>query len=83
MCKQRNIELPNITKELQKMKTAPSMKEAILEGLKCVINETEYDLHEDSHLLLFSEAHLYMLEKQKRIGWEYFLKGFVVKEWGY
>jgi hypothetical protein len=59
------------------------LKVAILEGISCVLDETEYDLHEDSHPLFFSDSHSRLLEQQSKIGWEYFLKGFIVKEWGY
>jgi hypothetical protein len=59
------------------------LKEAILEGIHCVLDETEYELHETSHRLLYDEAHTTLLRKQNKVGWEYFIKGFVVKEWGY
>jgi hypothetical protein len=83
MCTQRNVELATLTKGLDKLKTAPSLKEAILEGLYCALDETEYELHENSYTLLFDEVHTTLLRKQNKVGWEYFLKGFVVKEWGY
>jgi hypothetical protein len=61
MCTQRNVELATLTKGLDKLKTAPSLKEAILEGLYCALDETEYELHENSYTLLFDEVHTTLL----------------------
>jgi hypothetical protein len=82
MSRQQDKEILTIQKELGKLKTAPSLKEAILEGLHAILDHTEYDLHEDSHPLLFDDAHSSLLKKQSSIGWEYFMKGFLAKEWG-
>ncbi len=82
MSQQRDKELLTIKKELTKLKTAPSLQEAILEGLHCILDQTEYDLHPKSHSALFDEAHSCLLGRQASIGWEYFLKGFITKEWG-
>jgi hypothetical protein len=58
---QRKEELTTLTKGLDKLKTAPSLKEAIIEGLQCVLDETEYELHENSYSLLYDEAHTTLL----------------------
>jgi hypothetical protein len=83
MCIQRKEELTTLTKGLDKLKMAPLLKEAILEGLQYALGETKYELHENSYSLLFDEAHTTLLRKQNKVGWEYFIKGFVVEEWGY
>jgi hypothetical protein len=42
---------------LKKLCTAPSLQEAILNGLTCWEDETEYELDEFSHKYLFHEKH--------------------------
>jgi hypothetical protein len=79
---QQDKELLTIKKELGKLKTAPSLKEAILEGPHAILDHTEYELDENSNPLLFDDAHSCLLQKQSAIGWEYFMKGFMTKEWG-
>jgi hypothetical protein len=62
MCILRDAELASFVKELRNLKTAPSLREAILEGIYCVLHETEYDLHEKSNPLLCTAAHTRLLE---------------------
>jgi hypothetical protein len=72
-----------LDKELDSMNTAPSLREAILHGIHCWEDDTEYELTEESHRYLFDEAHTRLLRNQEKIGWEKFLKGYITKEWGY
>jgi hypothetical protein len=57
--------------------------EAILQGIYCWTDDTEYELDEESDPLLFDYQHTMLLDHQKCIGWEFFLKGFLAKEWRY
>ncbi len=75
--------LTDLGKGLSKLKTAPSLSEAIIHGIQCWTDEVEYDLDEKSHELLFSESHSKLLIVQSDIGWEYFVKGFIAKDWGH
>jgi hypothetical protein len=79
----RDKGIATLTKKLQKLKTAPSLTEAILQGIHCWTYDTEYELTEDSHPLLFDYAHTKLLHNQQLIGWESFMKGFVAKDWKY
>jgi hypothetical protein len=72
-----------LKKALQRIQTAPSLLEAIITGLTLWEDETEYELDEDSNKFLFNPMHLQLLERQNKLGWERFAKGFVVKDWGY
>jgi hypothetical protein len=83
MYESRDVELLNMEKALIKLKTAPSLQEAIIQGIRCWTDDVEYDLDSESHELLFSEAHTYLLERQGQIGWESFLKGYLAKDWGH
>jgi hypothetical protein len=65
------------------MNTAPSLREAILQGIHCWEDETEYELTEESHRFLFDEAHTRLLYTQEKIGWDKFIKGYIAKDWGY
>jgi hypothetical protein len=67
-----------LDRDLHAMQTAPSLREAILQG-----DGTEYDLDQQSNKFLFNEAHTQLLRSQKCIGWDKFLKGYVAKEWGF
>jgi hypothetical protein len=70
-----------LTKGLKKLKTAPSLQEAILQGIQCWTDDTEYELDGESNPLLFDYQHSKLLEHQSSIGWEFLLKGFLAKEW--
>jgi hypothetical protein len=83
MCLLREKELETMLTKLRKLKTSPPLMEAINEGLRCALDHTEYDLHADSHESLFHPNFTALLHHQSRVGWEYFLKGFLVKDWGY
>jgi hypothetical protein len=72
-----------LDRDLYKMQTAPSLQEAILQGIFCWEDGTEYDLDQESNKYLFNEAHTRLLQSQEKIGWENFLKGYIAKEWGY
>jgi hypothetical protein len=74
--------LDKLKKGLTKLKTAPSLLEAILDGIHCWTDDVEYHLDEGSHSLLFSESDSHLLQIQKSIGWEYFIKGYIAKAWG-
>jgi uncharacterized GH25 family protein len=52
-----------------------------MEGIHCILDSTEYDLHSKSNLSLFDEAHTQLLDQQWNIGWEYLLKGFLAQDW--
>jgi hypothetical protein len=82
MSEVRNKGIDDLTKGLKKLKTAPSLMEAIIMGIKCWSDDVEYDLDEDSHQLLYDESHTYLLRTQSSIGWEQFLKGYLAKAWG-
>jgi hypothetical protein len=75
--------IATLTKQLKKIKTAPSLTEAILQGIHCWTYDTEYELTEDSDPLLFDYSHSQLLHNQGLIGWEPFMKGFVAKDWKY
>jgi hypothetical protein len=74
--------LEKLEKSLYKFHTSPPLLEAILNGLLCWETYTEYDLDGESHPTLFDIPHTRLLETQKEIGWDKFLKGFIVKDWG-
>jgi hypothetical protein len=57
--------------------------DAICDRIDCALNQVEYDLHADSHETLFYPAFSQLLTRQSNVGWEYFLKGFLIKDWGY
>jgi hypothetical protein len=82
MCDTQQKGLALLTKGLKKLKTAPSILEAIIQGIKCWTDDVEYNLDEDSHELLFVESHDQLIKTQSKIGWEYFMKGYIVKDWG-
>jgi hypothetical protein len=71
-----------LDRDLYKMQTAPSLREAILQGIFCWEDGTEYDLDHESNKFLFNEGHTQLLQSQNSIGWDKFLKGYVAKEWG-
>jgi hypothetical protein len=83
MADTRNKGLIDLEKGLSKIKTAPSLIEAIIQGICCWTDDVEYDLDEESHELLFSESHSRLLKVQSDIGWEYFVKGYIAKDWGH
>jgi hypothetical protein len=72
-----------LKRALQRIHTAPSLLEAIITGLTFWEDETEYELDEDSNKFLFNPMHSQLLDRQNKIGWERFTKGFVAKDWGY
>jgi hypothetical protein len=72
-----------LERSLCKMHTAPSLLEAILQGIHRWEDGTEYDLEEDSNKYLFNEAHTQLLASQREIGWDKFIKGYISKDWGY
>jgi hypothetical protein len=61
----------------------PESNITTFQGLRCALDHTEYDLHADSHESLFLPNFSALLQRQCSVGWEYFLKGFLVKDWGY
>jgi hypothetical protein len=79
----RKIGKEVLEKSLMKMHTAPLLQEAILQGIFCWEDSTEYELDETSHKYLFDEAHTRLLVSQRDIGWDKFLKGYLSKDWGY
>lgn len=82
MCDTRRDGLALLKKGLKKLKTAPSLLEAMIQGIQCWTDDVEYDLDEDSHDLLFAPTHDRLLKTQADIGWEYFMKGYIAKDWG-
>jgi hypothetical protein len=46
-----------LDRDLHAMQTAPSLQEAILQGIFCWEDGTEYDLDQESNKYLFDEAH--------------------------
>jgi hypothetical protein len=74
--------LSTLSKGLKKLKTAPSLLEAIIQGIRCWTDDVKYDLDDCSTPLLFSEGHTQLLKVQSDIGWDNFLKGYLGKEWG-
>jgi hypothetical protein len=83
MCETRKEALQLMAKALKKLKTAPSLQEAMLQGIRCWTDNVEYNLDEESHELLFSEIHTQLLQIQEKIGWENLLKGYIAKDWGH
>jgi hypothetical protein len=79
----RKIGKEALEQSLTKMHTAPSLQEAILQGIFCWEDSTEYELDETSHKYLFDEAHTRLLTSQRDIGWDKFIKGYLSKDWGY
>jgi hypothetical protein len=79
----RDNGLSKLSKGLKKLKTAPSLLEAIIQGIKCWSDDVEYNLDDRLDPLLFSEGHTQLLKVQSDIGWEFFLKGYICKEWGH
>jgi hypothetical protein len=65
------------------LRTAPSLTEAIIDGIFCHVDQIEYELFPDSDPLLFDLNHSVLLSNQKEIGWEQFIKGFISKDWRY
>jgi hypothetical protein len=55
-----------LKKALQKINMAPSLLEAIMNGLSFWEDETEYDLDEHSNKFLFNEMHMQLLNNKKR-----------------
>jgi hypothetical protein len=45
--------LVQLTKGLKKLKSAPSLIEAIVQGIRCWTDDVEYELDEHSHPVLF------------------------------
>jgi hypothetical protein len=83
LSKARSVGKEVLKKALIKMHTAPSLQEAILNGIYFWEDGTEYELDADSNKFLFDEAHTLLFESQQKIGWDKFLKGYVSKDWGY
>jgi hypothetical protein len=75
--------LNTLRRALKKIRTAPSLIEAIYDGIFCYTDQTEYELSTDSDPLLFDLSHSVLLSNQLEIGWENFLKGFITKDWRY
>jgi hypothetical protein len=75
--------LSTIKHSLYKMCNAPSLIEAITEGIFCYTDQTEYKLFPDSDPLLFDLCHSVLLSNETEIGWEHFIKGFITKDWRY
>jgi hypothetical protein len=80
MSKARSNGIAILTKGLKKLKTAPLLLEAMLQGIHCWTDDTKYELVGESHPLLFDYQHSQLLEHQSSIGWEFLLKGYLAKE---
>jgi hypothetical protein len=78
----RKLGIEKVEKSLYKFHTSLPLLEAILHGILCWETFTEYDLDGDSHPQLFDIVHTRLLQHQKQIGWDKFLKGFIAKDWG-
>jgi hypothetical protein len=83
MCKARRKGLTTIKRTFRKLHTAPSLTEAIIDGIFCHVDQMEYELFPDSDPLLFDLNHSVLLSNQKEIRWELFIKGFISKDWRY
>jgi hypothetical protein len=75
--------LSTLREGLEKLKTAPTLIEAIVAGIHCWTYDTEYDLTEESNPLLFDYQHTVLLQQQQQIGWDNFMKGYLSKKWRY
>jgi hypothetical protein len=53
-----------LDKDLHSIQTASSLHKAILQGIFCWEDGTEYDLDQESNKYLFNEAHTRLLQSQ-------------------
>jgi hypothetical protein len=74
--------IEKLEKSLYKMHTSPPLLEAILHGILCWETMREFDLTAETHPLLFDLSHTQLLQNQREIGWDKFVKGFITKDWG-
>jgi hypothetical protein len=65
------------------MQTALSLQESVLLGIFYWEDGTEFELDQESNKFLFNEDHTTLLHSQSLINWDKFVKGYIVKEWGY
>jgi hypothetical protein len=75
--------LMKLSKGLKKLKMTPSLLKAIIQGIQCWTDDVEYNLDERSHPILFMESHKKLLQIHSAIGLEYFMKGYIAKDWGH
>jgi hypothetical protein len=60
---------------LSEIDTAPEILYAVVQGI-------DKWLHEDNGYEVHSNEIEDIIEKQKQIGWRYFIRGFVAEAWG-